>query len=139
MKKFSKNKNLDPKEDSFRRITWAEYTLPNGVIIYVGNRPGPGCESEEFLNKIDGFINVTDRLVQYPKNKSYQWFPWNEGGSPTYEAIFGVLKTLNYWVNSGEYKHIYIHCDGGTHRAVSMFGFYLRGYHPEEKEKINNS
>lgn len=65
--------------------------------------------------------------------------PWNEGGQPQIETIFTILKTLDYWIREQKLNRVYVACDGGTHRAVTMFGFYLLAYHKEEAEAINNA
>lgn len=110
----------------------------NGTEIIVGNRPDLGT-TRAFFSSIDGWINISDRLVLFPKGSLSQWSPWNEDGSPQYETLFSVLKTLNYWVNDLKLNRIFINCDAGTHRSVTLFGFYLLAYHQKNCEEINNN
>jgi protein-tyrosine phosphatase len=126
-------------EKDSQNLTYAVYQVTPETQVLVGNRPNFNGTTAEFVNEVEGWINVTDRLVRYPSHVRSFWFPWNEAGYPSVEAIYGVLKTLHYWVDELKLKKIYIHCDGGTHRAVSMFGFYLIAYHSSRQVEINNS
>lgn len=134
--------------DDNRRVDWwnrpkqgldyAQYKIGDTVIM-VGLRPNMYGTTTDFYNQIGGFINVSDRFVRHRADKVNVFYPWNEGGIPTYETIFAVLKTLHYWIDELKIPKVYIHCDGGTHRAVTMFGFYLLSYHSQDCEAINNS
>lgn len=120
------------------QLSYAEYQH-QGVTYMVGHRPNAVGATEEFFNSVDGWISVTDRLIPYPSKTNFEWLPWNEGGKPEIEAIYAFIRTLRYWVNDLGFKKIYLHCDGGTHRAVSMFGFYLLTFFPEEAQSIQDN
>lgn len=123
-------------EQDSNNLNGAIYKI-GSTEIFIGNRPDLGTNIS-FFNSIDGWINVSDRIVCYPKNSLSQWSPWNEDGSPQYETIWSILKTLNYWISDLKLQRIYMSCDAGTHRAVSMFGFYLIAYH-ENYKMINDN
>ena len=118
-------------------LTWAQYQVEDTQVI-VGNRPDIGT-TKLFYESIDGWINVSDRQVRHPAQTLNVWNPWNEGGQPPIEVIFAVLKTLDYWIHDLRLPRIYIHCDGGTHRAVTLFGFYLLAYQKEKAQQINET
>lgn len=119
-------------------LSYAQYQVGSTQVL-VGNRPNYAGTTKEFYDSVDGWINVSDRFVRHNQGKLNMFIPWNEAGKPSYEAIFSVLKTLHYWIDEQKVSRVYIHCDGGTHRAVSMFGFYLLAYHAGKSEEINNS
>ena len=122
-------------EDS---LHYAQYKV-NNTLILIGARPDYSGTTYTEYKSIEGWINVSDRFVKHEKGTSTLFAPWNEAGQPSIEAIFSVLKTLDYWINELKLKKIYMHCDGGTHRAVSLFGFYLLAYHKEESYEINKN
>ena len=133
MKKINKKRDWwNNNEDG---LHYAEYKV-NQSIIQVGGRPNCYGTTKEVYDSINGFINVSDRYVRHDKNKANIFIPWNEGGQPTVEAKWACLKTLHYWINEDKLEKIYIHCDGGTHRAVTMFGFYLIAYHKDQADDI---
>lgn len=114
---------------------WAEYRV-NDTIVIVGARPDAHTFTKEDYLSVLGWLNVTDRLVKHPLGVNNVWFPWNEDGKPSLECVYGSLKVLNYWINDLKLSKIYLHCDGGTHRAVSIFGFYLEAYHKKNAKSI---
>lgn len=120
-----------------QKLTWAQYRVGESTI-YIGNRPDIGT-TNEFYKSVDGWINVSDRIVKHPVGTLNTWLPWNEAGTPSIETIYAVLTTLNYWVDELKLKNIYLHCDGGTHRAVSLFGFYLLAYHKDRAIEISQA
>lgn len=133
------NEKLDWWNRPNHKLSYAEYTINPFTKILVGNRPNYDGTNESFYNSVDAWINVSDRYVRHRKGTVSVFLPWNEAGIPSYETLFSVLKTLHYYVSEQKLSKIYIHCDGGTHRAVSMLGFYLLAYHPDRAEEINNS
>lgn len=120
------------------RLHYASYQVQDTQVI-IGARPDFYGTTESEYDSIKGWINVSDRFVAHRADKLNVFIPWNEGGQPQVETIFAALKTLDYWVNILKLPKIYLHCDGGTHRAVTLFGFYLLAYHPETAQQINES
>lgn len=120
-------------------LHYAEYKVNEDTTVMVGARPDIYGTTPEMYKSIEGWINVSDRFVRHDKNVTNVFTPWNESGQPQIETIFSVLKTLDYWINEQKLKRIYISCDGGTHRAVTMFGMYLLAYEKDLANEINNS
>src|SRR5690606_20817558 len=121
-------------EKQAQKVHYAKYKIED-TNIFIGNRIDVGA-TKEFYDSLAVIINVSDRLVKNSINKTALWFPWNEAGIPSYETIYSFLLTLRYYINELKVKNIYIHCDGGTHRAVTLFGFYLKAY---ESVSVNNN
>lgn len=134
MSKFNEENNWWKKSEE-TDLHYIEYKVQD-ITIRVGSRPNAYGMTEEEYNSIDGFINVSERFVRHRKDKINIFIPWNEGGNPTFEAVWAFLKTMHYWTDEYGYKNIYIHCDSGTHRAVTMFGLFLHAFHHEDKYKI---
>lgn len=135
--KLDNNRN-DWWNNSNQGLHYAEYIIDNSIVM-IGNRPDFYGTTNDFYKSVDGWINVSDRFVRHEKNVNNLFLPWNEGGQPQIEIIFSFLKTLDYWINELKLKRIYISCDGGTHRAPSMFGFYLLSYEKLKAKEINNN
>lgn len=134
-----RNNKTDWWTRSVQGLHYAEYKVNEKTRVLVGVRPDCYGTTPEFYKSIDAWINVSDRFVRHQKGIQNMFAPWNEGGQPQIETIFTVLKTLDHLINEQQVETIYIQCDGGTHRAVSMFGFYLMAYEKERAEEINNS
>mgnify|MGYP002651591248 CR=1 FL=1 len=139
MKDIKFNDKKDWWNQSTDGLHYAEYKVGNKVTVIVGVRPNCYGTTPEVYDSIGAWMNVSDRFIRHRADKLNVFYPWNEGGIPTYETLFGVLKTLHYWIDELEIPRIYIHCDGGTHRAVTLFGLYLLTYRPGEAEEINKS
>lgn len=120
-------------------LHYAEYPVNHKTKVLVGVRPDAYGTTYDFYKSIDAWINVSDRFVRHEKGTQNMFAPWNEGGQPQIETIFSVLKTLDHLINEQNAEKIYISCDGGTHRAVSMFGFYLLAYETQRSKQINNN
>lgn len=106
------------------------------TTIYIGPRPDAGF-SELLYDKIDFFISLTESWVEYSNEKPYLWFPWKETTTIFPDTVFfGILKTLNHLIHTLKIKNIYMHCDGGTHRAPSALGAFLYFYYYDKKEEI---
>ena len=131
------NSQIDWWQRPVQGLHFAEYQVNEDTVVMIGARPDFSGTTPEFFKSVNGWINVSDRIVRYPPNVSTFWFPWNEAGEPSLEVIFSCLKTLNYWINELKLPRIYLSCDGGTHRAVTLFGFYLLAYHKENAASIN--
>lgn len=122
---------------SKKRVRAASYKVGE-TTVFVAGRPdyNSSCDSEFDLDEIDGWMNITDRFVPQPEWTYQAWFPWRESGPPSPEVLHGSLRTLHYWIDQLKLKHVFVHCDAGTHRSVTVFGAYLLTYHPEEAEAI---
>ena len=106
-------------------LRYCEYKVGK-MTIYVGNRPvatWAECD-KSFFKKIDAWVSVTDKMVVFPKKTNYFWFPWFEPIPPHETMIEGVMMTLDQLKERGS-KRIYIHCDVGMHRSVTVFGLWL--------------
>ena len=132
------NKKRDWWNSEKDGLHYAEYKIKN-TIIQVGGRPNCYGTTPEVYNSIKGFINVSDRYVRHKAEKLNIFIPWNEDGVPTIEAVWAFLKTMNYWIHEDNLDKIYIHCDGGTHRAVTMFGLFLLAYYKDNAEEIQKN
>lgn len=117
-----------------QKLTWAAYMIGDTEII-IGNRPDIGT-TNSFYKSVDAWINVSDRFVKHDHKILNTFIPWNEGGKPTYEAVYSFLMTLHYWITELKLKKIYISCDGGTNRAPSLFGIYLHVFFPNDFKRI---
>lgn len=98
-------------------------------IITIGGR----LELES-VDNVQVVISVTDVPPDrdlYSKYEVY-WYPWIENGQLTpFESIAACLYTIDSTIRRG--VNIFIHCDAGTHRSPSMFGFYLKSYLPNDR------
>lgn len=139
MKEQNTQKDWWNKKEGEGFLHYIEYKVKNTTVM-VGVRPNCYGVDTKTYDSIDAFMNVSDRFVRHRKDKLNVFNPWNEsGGKPTIELIWATLKTLHYWIDDLELDRIYIHCDGGTHRAVSTFGFYLLAYHEEDSSEIEKN
>ena len=112
------------------------YTVDQTTVV-IGPRHTTRGTDPDFFNSFDGFLVVTESYIEYPINKNVRWFPWKEITEKFADTtLFGSLKTLNHWINELKLKKIYIHCDGGTHRAPSVFGAFLYAYHKNQMKSI---
>jgi len=117
---------MHKKSDNLRGVT---YKISDDVEVIVGGRPdydGAGCTFETFKS-IDGWMSVSDRFT--PNLGYHVWIPWNESRSLPEEVLFGAVLTLRHWVTELGFKRIYLHCDAGTHRSVTIFGAYLKAFY----------
>jgi hypothetical protein len=133
------NPRYDWWNGELQGLHYAEYQINPETVIMVGARPDCYGTTPAMYKSIEGWINVSDRFIRHDKNVTNSFMPWNEGGQPQIETIFAILKTLDYWINEQKLKRIYISCDGGTHRAVTMFGLYLLAYEKERADEINKN
>lgn len=123
--------------------TYAKYKVLDTEVL-IGNRPNISkahsgklfAMNDKLYNSIDSFINVSDNFVEHRADKQNVFLPFNEEGNPTIETVASFLQTLDYQIRVLRLKRIYIHCDLGSHRAPSMFGFYLFVYHPKTIKNI---
>lgn len=124
---------MDWWKKTSNNLSYWEYTLPSRQIVMVGERPdAEGC-SPSF--KVDAWMSVTDRWVKHP-GKSH-WAPWPESKYQCpIEVLYSTHKVLNHWINEEGLKKIYIHCDGGTHRAPLIFGTFLLVYFADFIDQI---
>lgn len=127
MKNWWDKNNLEPNY-------YAIYKVLNTEVIVAG-RPDYHGLNKDFCKSIDGWISVTDRFLTYPVGRHF-WFPWIESGPPKPEVLYGVLKTLNYWIDDLGLARIYLHCDAGTHRSPTVFGAYLDIYHDDIAKSV---
>jgi len=122
---------------SKKRVRAASYKVGETTVLVAGRPDYPSsCDSEFDLDEIDAWMNITDRFVPQPMWTFQAWFPWRESGPPSPEVIHGSLRTLHYWIDQLKLSHVFIHCDAGTHRSVTVFGAYLLTYHPEQADAI---
>lgn len=120
-----------------RPIRAAQYKVGD-TVVYVAGRPDyerQGTSELIDLTDVEGWLSVTDRFVPHPLGHQ-AWHPWRESGPPKPEVLFGTLKTLHYWIDELKLSKVFIHCDAGTHRSVTVFGAYLDTYHSDEARPI---
>jgi hypothetical protein len=107
--------------------------------VLVGPSPDSyGFPSDQFKT-IDAWLSVNDRFLEYPAHTRNYWFPWPVNKEPSEETIFGVVKSLHYWIDELKLKRVYIHCLHGLQRAPTVFACYLYAYHKNEMKTIINS
>ncbi|MCX9024672.1 MAG: hypothetical protein OIN85_01085 [Candidatus Methanoperedens sp.] len=111
------------------------------TVVHVAGRPDyrPEAIDKNYLAKVYAWLSVTDRFVPPPPGAYSQWSPWIENGPPDMEVLFTCLKVLHYWIDELKLPEVVIHCDAGTHRSVTVFGAYLRTYHPEKAQEISDN
>jgi protein-tyrosine phosphatase len=131
------NKKLDWWNNSVDGLDYAEYKIRDTYVM-IGLRPNCYGTTPEVYHSINAWINVSDRFVRHEKDVTNTFIPWVEAGTPQLETIWAVLRTLNYWINEQKLNRIYFSCDGGTHRAVTLFGLYLLAYESKDAELINS-
>lgn len=114
-------------------LSFFGYQFHSGQEVLVGDRPdAEGCRPDFH---IDGWMSVTDRWMPHPGRS--HWAPWPESKYQCpKEVLFSTHRVLHHWINELGLKRIYIHCDGGTHRAPLIFGTFLLVYYADRIDEI---
>lgn len=119
--------------------SYVKYKIDQTEVLVGGRLDFKGCDPN-FFKSVDGWLVVTESWIPYPLSANVRWFPWKELSENFPDTVlFGTLKTLHHWIKDLKISRIYLHCDGGTHRAPSTLGAFLKAYYsPQEAQTIIN-
>lgn len=121
--------------EPYSEMRWTKYTLPNGRVCYLTQRPDSADANsvQEFIKDKKPIVRFqfTDDMVDRPPNDpNFHWYPWSPCKNISIDCIFSFITLMNDYVNSKEEGSIWLHCDSSTMRAPTFFGLYLVCYLP---------
>jgi len=132
-------------EYDYSPIRYSQYRLPNGVLVFLTQRPDRAEASsvEEFILKkcpntrfcfTDDFVKPMPHYDSVP----WHWFPWVPNKNIPIENVFAFINVMHHCV---KFKRgsIWLHCDSSSMRAPTYFGLFLYALYPDKIEEICNN